>query len=152
MENCTVTRLNHVDAIQLLALEQLEEVNMGAAAVDRYTLRLAADAGAIWVLEHDGQMAGACVALGNLGRGDVVELFSFHLSGKLRGQGVGEWFWGRVMAAIDADGFTLSRLSVKPDNQRAISVYRKHGFQTVKEAVDYYGPGEDRLIMERRIR
>lgn len=152
MDNVTITRLQKVDTTMLLTLEKLERQNMKKAAVDRYTLRLAANAGAIWLLEENGIAMGACVALGNLGHGDVIELFSFHLSPVLRGRGLGDLFWGRVMADIDAEGFILSRLTVKPDNQTAIAIYQKHGFVISKQARDYYGPGEHRLVMERAVK
>jgi len=38
-------------------------------------------------------------------------------------------------------------LAVSPENHAAIALYRKLGFGIKKTITNYYGPGEDRLIM-----
>ena len=43
-------------------------------------------------------------------------------------------------------------LEVRVDNLKAISLYKKHGFQEVCIRKDYYGKGEDALMMFKEMR
>ena len=42
-------------------------------------------------------------------------------------------------------------LTVEPANEPAIGLYREFGFSMTEHRQDYFGPGEDRLVMTRRI-
>lgn len=151
MDGFTLERVRRIDGTGLEMLEEMERANMGSAAVDRYTLRLAVDVGLLWILRQGNEPVGLCLGFAVFERPQQVELFSFHLNAALRGQGLGNWFFGRVLAELDAAGIRQLGLTVRADNPGAVELYRRHGFVVRCEARDHYGPGEDRLVMERRL-
>lgn len=65
-----------------------------------------------------------------------------------RGRGLGRRLMLEVLRRLRADGVREVRLTVEPANAAAIMLYRSLGFSS-DEGVrkDYFGPGEDRLIM-----
>ena len=48
-------------------------------------------------------------------------------------------------------GCNKINLEVRTDNVRAINLYKKHGFEEVYVRKDYYGKGEDALILSKVI-
>lgn len=53
---------------------------------------------------------------------------------------------------VEALGCDRINLEVRVDNFRAINLYKKHGFEEVIVRKDYYGKGEDALILNKVIR
>lgn len=53
----------------------------------------------------------------------------------------------RVMDA----GCNKINLEVRKDNIKAINLYKKHGFEEIYVRKDYYGKGEDALILSRAV-
>ena len=43
-------------------------------------------------------------------------------------------------------------LEVRPDNESAVALYRRLGFEPVTTRRDYYGPGHHALVMLRALR
>ncbi|MCN9239542.1 GNAT family N-acetyltransferase [Streptomyces sp. RY43-2] len=65
-----------------------------------------------------------------------------------RGRGLGRRLMLEVLRRLRAERVREARLTVEPTNAAAITLYRSLGF-SCDEGVrpDYFGPGEDRLIM-----
>ncbi|GAB3139308.1 GNAT family N-acetyltransferase [Microbispora hainanensis] len=76
---------------------------------------------------------------------DEAELISFWVSPSVRGEGVGGLLIGEVerWAVCDRAARTL-RLSVMPDNSRAIALYERHGFKDTGESGDLLRDGVGR--------
>ncbi len=66
----------------------------------------------------------------------------------MRKTGTGTALLRAVMDVLPPSVQTI-RLSVSPGNQPALSLYRKQGFEQEKCIQDYFGPGEDRIIMKK---
>jgi ribosomal-protein-alanine N-acetyltransferase len=67
-----------------------------------------------------------------------------------RGEGVGTLLLGRAVAVLESQGISAIKLEVRETNESAISLYRTHGFEHNKTIPQYYGDGEDALVLVRR--
>jgi ribosomal-protein-alanine N-acetyltransferase len=71
---------------------------------------------------------------------------------EFRGRGIGA---SLVRAGLDwasAVGARRMLLEVRPDNEPAVALYRRLGFEPVTTRRDYYGPGHHALVMLRTLR
>ncbi|HEX9640169.1 MAG TPA: GNAT family N-acetyltransferase [Candidatus Krumholzibacteria bacterium] len=99
----------------------------------------------IFVLEH-GQRLVACIGFRTLEEG-VVEMFNLILGAEdYRGRGaLMSTFYLNLEYGLVQRGVDRIELRVLPDNERAISFYRRNGYRVVQE--------NDRfLLMDKRIR
>jgi len=75
-------------------------------------------------------------------------LLSIGVRSGWRSQGIGRWIAERTLAVLQAGGVKRVLLSVEPDNDIARSLYESLSFNELDLAANYFGPDEDRLIME----
>ncbi|MFC6613493.1 ribosomal protein S18-alanine N-acetyltransferase [Halopenitus salinus] len=63
----------------------------------------------------------------------------------------GRGFGGRLLAAglsrLRMQGASVVKLEVRKGNERAQSLYRSHGFETLRRVNRYYQDGEDAIVM-----
>jgi ribosomal protein S18 acetylase RimI-like enzyme len=64
-----------------------------------------------------------------------------------RNQGVGGCLVRTFIGMLERRGIERCCLTVSPDNDHAIALYRSHGWKETFLMKDYFGPGEDRLRM-----
>lgn len=105
--------------------------------------------GRVFAAELEGQLVGSAQFMRTWTGQDTVYFYGVSLLPEYRGQGLGTAFLNDILRALKNEGIRKVILSVSPQNQRAIHLYReRYGFETVKSVAGEYGPGEDRLIME----
>lgn len=66
-----------------------------------------------------------------------------------RREGIGSALLGAVIDALQAKHPCTVRLTVSPENHPAIRLYERHGFVREQTVPEYFGPGEDRIIMKK---
>lgn len=66
-----------------------------------------------------------------------------------RGEGVGTLLLGRAIDSLEANGVHAVKLEVRESNERAIEMYRSHGFEYRRTVEEYYNNGEDALLLVR---
>lgn len=82
------------------------------------------------------------------GEGEAY-MYGLSLLPSYRGRGLGTEFLAKLILKLKTEGITRLILSVSPENQGALHLYRdKAGFEDKAYVRDEYGPGEDRLLME----
>jgi ribosomal-protein-alanine N-acetyltransferase len=64
-------------------------------------------------------------------------------------KGIGSALMHRLLLALAKEGAERIFLSVSPANEAAMKLYAKLGFTVTGERTEYFGPGEDRLILIR---
>lgn len=101
------------------------------------------------VAELDGAMVGYAVMMPGVGE---AELLDIGIVAERQGKGLGGELLLRMFEL--ARGLDAQRmlLEVRPSNQAALSLYRKHGFTEIGRRRDYYAAGErreDAIVMER---
>lgn len=78
---------------------------------------------------------------------ELAWVLSLALDASCRGRGVGDALLGELLQAMRQLGCRRARLTVAPGNP-ALRLYQRHGFVVQGEEAGYFGPGEDRLLLE----
>jgi ribosomal protein S18 acetylase RimI-like enzyme len=68
-----------------------------------------------------------------------------------RRQGIAEMLVKIILPVFLRKGVSTVWLTVAPENHGAIQLYLKLGFEQVSTEEDYFGPGEPRILMKRKI-
>ncbi len=68
-----------------------------------------------------------------------------------RGSGLGRALYERFFEAARAHGRSLVRCVLPPQAEDALAFHRALGFEVERVAEDYDGPGEDRLLLVKRL-
>jgi len=96
------------------------------------------------VVEHEGQLvAYACLWCIY----DELKINNIAVREDLRGRGVGRWLLLCVLHEGLRRGCASATLEVRPSNDVALHLYRDHGFEEVGRRPNYYGPGEEAILM-----
>jgi len=96
----------------------------------------------------DGESLLAYVLFVNTSDGYASWIMSLAVTPHQRGRGLGRRLMVEALRRLRTEHVHQVRLTVEPTNATAIMLYRSMGFSS-DEGVekDYFGPGEDRLIM-----
>ncbi|MFT4945994.1 MAG: ribosomal-protein-alanine N-acetyltransferase [Natronomonas sp.] len=66
-----------------------------------------------------------------------------------RGEGIGRLLLTRAISRLEAEQVHAIKLEVRESNERAIALYRSHGFEHRRTIEEYYDDGEDALLLVR---
>ncbi|RUO62184.1 GNAT family N-acetyltransferase [Pseudidiomarina insulisalsae] len=81
---------------------------------------------------------------------DRLWLMSLLIAPECRGQGIGRELLNAWLAQVENMGYQHTLLTVAPDNLPAVQLYQRQGFVVAEKKLDYLGPGQHRLVMQRR--
>lgn len=99
-----------------------------------------------WVAHANNETCGYVLAAPGTASNEAW-IMSALINVNYQGQGVGSRLMAEAVKALATQGFTLIKLSVAPENTRALKLYEKLGFVVVERKDNYLGMGEHRLIM-----
>jgi len=68
-----------------------------------------------------------------------------------RGDGLGRALYERFFEEVRGAGRTLVRCVTSPTNQRSVAFHEAMGFEVDRIVPDYDGPGEDRVLLVKRL-
>jgi ribosomal protein S18 acetylase RimI-like enzyme len=68
-----------------------------------------------------------------------------------RGEGIGRALYERFFEEVRAEGRTLVRCVTSPLNEESVAFHEALGFAVDRVAKDYDGPGEDRVLLAKRL-
>lgn len=68
-----------------------------------------------------------------------------------RGEGVGKALYERFFEEVSQHGRTVVRCVTSPVNEKSVSFHQALGFEVDRVVPDYDGPGEDRVLLVRRL-
>ena len=104
-----------------------------------------------FVARSGGDVIGFAVgAMTGTGNQDAWVLRLCVLPGYQR-KGIGSALMSRLIRALASSGAGQVFLSVSPSNVAARGLYGKLEFSAIRNIENYFGPGEDRLILRREI-
>ena len=101
--------------------------------------------------EDDGHLAGFLV--GFLSQADATDAYVHFLgvAPERRGSGLGRELYERFFAAAREAGRTTVRCVTSPANENSVAFHEALGFEVDRVATDYDGPGEDRVLLLKRL-
>jgi ribosomal-protein-alanine N-acetyltransferase len=82
---------------------------------------------------------------------DELHLLNVAVHAEHRGRGVGRRLVEATLEAGRATGGSVVYLEVRAGNVAARRLYRRLGFRDLGVRRGYYGPGQDAIVMERRL-
>ena len=82
---------------------------------------------------------------------DECHILSLAVDPRFRRAGIAAILMGEVIAEAVLKGVAILTLEVRRSNLPARNLYRKLNFAERRVRKNYYGPGEDAIIMERRL-
>ena len=68
-----------------------------------------------------------------------------------RGGGVGRMLYERFFEEVRGDGRSVVRCVTSPANEVSVAFHEALGFEVDRVAKDYDGPGEDRVLLVKRL-
>jgi ribosomal protein S18 acetylase RimI-like enzyme len=68
-----------------------------------------------------------------------------------RGEGIGRALYERFFDEVRAEGRSVVRCVTSPLNQESVAFHEALGFAVDRVAEDYDGPGEDRVLLAKRL-
>ncbi|MFE9424560.1 GNAT family N-acetyltransferase [Kitasatospora sp. NPDC006697] len=107
--------------------------------------------GRFLVLEHQEELAGYALLATTPDHAQSWVL-GLGVLAQLRNLGYGRQLMEESIALLTADRVGELRLSVDRENTVALHIYRSLGFTLAGERPDYFGPGDDRLILRLPLR
>lgn len=138
---------NDLDALAALESESFKEV------YPRFFFRQVHDLSAETLLvAYDGdRAAGYIVALPEAKCQQIWWILSIAVEPRQQGQGVGAQLTKSLLRVLCELGATTVKLTVDPRNAAACSLYKRFGFQDREAVYNYFGSGEHRQVMEKRL-
>ena len=138
------------DELKTPLLERLESFEMdafGEAGMDRWSMPVYARYGALYIMEIDDEVAGLAGVLYSLKEMNTAYLYGLQLERGVRGKGYGALFLTELVEDLRKRGISALELTVSAENKAAMVLYKKSAFRRIGEFKDFYGKGEDRILM-----
>ncbi len=144
-QNITIRPVEPNDLTSVLEIEQL---SFGNEAFNRRQFRHLAKSPTCHfaVAEIENQIGGYLI-LTTRRKSKVLRIYSIATKPRFRGQGIGEKLMNYTKVFAANQLFDTISLEVKESNAAAIALYQKMGFVSTGKKMDYYGQGENALVM-----
>ncbi len=83
--------------------------------------------------------------------GGTADIQTIAVAPDHQGRGIGTALLVALVAEADRREATSLMLEVRADNQPALNLYARNGFEQLAVRRDYYGRGQDAVVMRRRL-
>jgi len=148
MQEPTVVRLSEFDTRLLDELSHVEAEAFGEGGLNHWTFPVFIRHGAVFMLKCGDALCGVADVLKDWKDPELAFVVGFAIQRGKRGMGFGTQFIHELIRRLRDEGIKKIQLTVDPECEQAISIYRKAGFKQIAELADEYGPGIDRLLYE----
>ncbi len=146
-----IYRFKDFDLKKVRELIRFIQEAFGDDAADRFSIVFQIYYGNIFILKESREKR-KILGLASFSRAwdddKMAYLSDYAIAEEARGQSVGTKFLEMVLEDIKSQGFERVRLTVDPDNEPALALYKSMGFEIDEFVEKLYGPDEDRYIME----
>ena len=101
--------------------------------------------------DEDGELAGFLVGFLSQASDDEAYIHFVGVSPERRGQGIGSALYQRFFEEVLAQGRSVVRCVTSPSNEDSVAFHEALGFEVDRVVPDYDGPGEDRVLLVKRL-
>lgn len=145
-----VERVTQPDLGLLRDLGAFDSEAFGDTGLRSFDIGVFCRLGAVYVAREGGDVLGSCQLVRTVDEPDMLWVLGIYVRPAWRGRGYGT----RLLELVKADLPTLGAegllLTVAPDNDAALALYRRAGFVRDQFIADFYGPGEHRWKLRYR--
>jgi ribosomal protein S18 acetylase RimI-like enzyme len=156
MNNIIIRQINDFDWKLISRIEKLEKRNLGnKASINRWVIPVIIRYGKFIVAQkgkNDSDIIGVCELIRDCDFKNRIFIFSFYIDRDYRKKGIGRKLLGKVIDILKDEGFAEVELTVDPDNESAVVLYKNFGFKKVALREDEYGRGKNRDLMRLKLR
>ena len=99
----------------------------------------------------DGELAGFVCWFLSQAAEDEAYIHFVGVDPERRGEGLGRELYERFFEEARTNGRTLVRCVTSPLNERSVAFHESLGFEVEQVVPDYDGPGEDRVLLVKRL-
>ena len=107
--------------------------------------------GTSFVAEDGDELAGFLCGFFSQTDADEAYIHFVGVSPDRRSEGIGRALYERFMDEVRAGGRSLARCVTSPVNERSVAFHEALGFEVDRVVEDYDGPGEDRVLLVKRL-
>jgi ribosomal protein S18 acetylase RimI-like enzyme len=100
---------------------------------------------------EDGRLAGFLVGFRSQTDPSEAYVHFLGVAPERRSSGLGRDLYERFFRAVREDGCTVVRCVTSPANADSVAFHEALGFEVDRVAPDYDGPGEDRVLLVKRL-
>ncbi len=144
--------INEIDYSVIYQVQEIETEAFGEGAMNEWFLVPFIRYGKVYVLMNsDGEVVASAEYMRDFSNPQMAYLFALSVKQPLRGQGLGTKLMQKSLAKLKEEGIELVKLTVGPENGRALRLYRKLGFIQAEFCPNEYGQGEDRLVLQKQL-
>ena len=151
MKNILIQEINSFEWKLISRIEKLEKRNLGSeASINRWVIPVIIRYGKFIVAqkgESDSDIIGVCELIRDCKSKGRIFIFSFYIDRDYRKKGIGKKLLGEVVDILKYEGFAEVELTVDPDNESAVGLYKRFGFKKVALRENEYGRGVNRDLM-----
>ncbi len=127
----------------------IDEEAFGLGSLNEWSLPPFLHYGRVYLARFNGKPVGMAELMRDWRDQELAYLYGYAVAEDYRGYGVGTALFRTILEALPRAGFKRLQLTVHPENHIAIHIYEeKFRMKRVNFLKDYYGPGEDRWLLE----
>jgi ribosomal protein S18 acetylase RimI-like enzyme len=99
----------------------------------------------------DGELVGFVCGFLSQAVDDEAYIHFVGVDPEQRGEGLGRALYERFFDEVAANGRKVVRCVTSPVNRRSVAFHESLGFEVERTVPDYDGPGEDRVLLVKRL-
>ncbi len=155
MNNILIREINEFDWKLVSRIEKLEKRSLGSkASINRWVIPVIIRYGKFIVAQKGKNYSGiigVCELIRDWEHKDKIFLFAFYVDRDYRKKGVGRKLLSKAVDILKGENFKEIELTVDPDNESAVSLYKKFGFKRIALRENEYGRGVNRDLMRLKL-
>ena len=101
--------------------------------------------------DEDGELRGFVCGFLSQTAADEAYIHFVGVDPGVRGDGLGRALYERFFEEVRGQGRTVVRCVTSPANERSVAFHEAMGFEVDRVVPDYDGPGEDRVLLVKRL-
>ena len=127
-------------------IAEYEELIFGDGGLGRWTIMPFVRYGKVYVLLENEEIVSVAEIMRTFDTKDAY-IYGFFTKEKLSRKGYGSVLLNFIINEMEKSGIEAVTLTVDPENEKAVNLYLKHGFEKAELLTEEYGENEDRLYM-----